>query len=720
MGVLDGQAVSAAVTNPAFLDANADDTGIGKITLANVDPASGSTVDNLQREHNSAASFMGKTLNTSATDSPAWVNNQVGAVGDSLFDRADELTERFDATTGHIHDGTAGNGPQILAANLDAVPLKGYIQQGIAFNTGTGSSVIVTASMSGKTPGGGTSAEGVVTTGAYNKVLIRQATGAEAGDVFTDTLGNEVYGRLTEAAGVWTVSFYVDVSGVQTAYTFTVSALANWFYQEIFNPMGGSAPVFSEFATIPSDNATADVITATTALQGKVSLSASAPGAIASTGSAGTASASVANADHTHEGVHSVSKSGSAQILGDVTFTGSAGVTLTQASQNIDFSAPALSSTTPQPVGSSNSTGTGTTSARADHAHEGVHSVGLSGDPDLYGDVTLAASGGTSATQVGQTITFTSPALTSTAPSDVGSAAAVGTGTASAREDHVHRGIHSVSKSGSSQLFGDVTISQGTNITVTQSSQDIQIATTAANVTSTAPSDVGSAAAVGTATDAARADHVHRGVASVAKSGDAAIYGAVTLSAGTGIALNQVSQNIEIQNTGATPSSNTPQDIGSVASAGTGTSPSRDDHVHKGTRSVSKNGSAQLFGDVTFSEGLNITLTQSGNDIAIASTGGTGGAVIVPGAYPYTLSASDAGDILLIDTTAARTINAYAALSGFSITLKDSKGVASKYPISFVPNGAQKIEGLAATYECRADFGAWTFTFDGTDWFLTG
>ena len=44
-----------------------------------------------------------------------------------------------------------------------------------------------------------------------------------------------------------------------------------------------------------------------------------------------------------------------------------------------------------------------------------------------------------------------------------------------------------------------------------------------------------------------------------------------------------------------------------------------------GVSSVSKSGSTQLTGDVTFSEGANITLTQSGNDIQIAATGGGSG-----------------------------------------------------------------------------------------------
>jgi hypothetical protein len=43
-----------------------------------------------------------------------------------------------------------------------------------------------------------------------------------------------------------------------------------------------------------------------------------------------------------------------------------------------------------------------------------------------------------------------------------------------------------------------------------------------------------------------------------------------------------------------------------------------------GVDSLAKSGDTQLTGDVTLSQGSNITLTQSGNDIAIAASGGSG------------------------------------------------------------------------------------------------
>lgn len=547
MGVIDGTAVSALITNAAFLEKNADSTGIGEVTLASTSPTAGAQVDSLQMEHNSAASFMGKTLNSASDDLPAWGNTDVGTATDTLFARTDAITERFNETTGHKHDGTAGNGAPVSSGDLINTPLRGFVLQATDIIGATGSSTVVTSNFIAKTPGGSTVQEGVVTDPPYNRVIVRQATGANQDDSFTDAFGNIVFARITYSAGVWTLSYFVIVSGTETVYSFASASDVRYYYQEIHNPLLPDAPVYSEFAVVPSDNQTSDVIQATTTLQGKVSLASSAPGAIASTGSAGTGNAVVANANHTHEGLHSVMASGYSQLLGDAIIAGSNGAVVTQASQTITISAPALTSSAPSDVGSSASVGSATTSAKADHVHRGVSSFAKSGDTALYGAVTISASGGVTLTQAAQNVAIDAPALSSTAPSDVGSSAVTGTGTTSARADHAHRGVFSVHKTGSSQIFGEITLSQTGGVTITQSSNDLSIDAPA--LSSTAPADIGSSASVGSGTTAAKADHVHRGVLSVNKNGATTLYGAVTLSAGTNITLAQVGQDISIAST---------------------------------------------------------------------------------------------------------------------------------------------------------------------------
>lgn len=336
MGILNGQPVDEAFTNPAFLDRRQDDTAIGKYTLSNTDTVSGSSVTNIQREHNSACSFMGKALNSSKTDLPAWTYNQVGTSLDNLKARADALTFKFSGSLGHKHTGVDGDGTPIAAYDLTNVPFRGYVNQGTTLTGVTGLSTDVSTQLAGKTPGGSDITLGVVTTAPNNKIILRQASGANTGDVFKDAGGNIVYGRLTYAPTTWTLFYYVLIANTETAYTFLTSVDIDWYYQQIYNPMV-SVPTYSEFAAIPSDNATADVATATQFLQGKVLLSSSIPSEISSTGNTGTANGTVALADHTHKGLRSISKSGSAQLFGDVTLTSTNAVTLSQVGNNINI-----------------------------------------------------------------------------------------------------------------------------------------------------------------------------------------------------------------------------------------------------------------------------------------------------------------------------------------------------------------------------------------------
>jgi hypothetical protein len=71
----------------------------------------------------------------------------------------------------------------------------------------------------------GTSVLGVITTAPHNRVEIYNAT--TKGKYLA--LGEEVYGRLTEAAGVYTLSFFTFTNaGVETAYTMTPATTINY------------------------------------------------------------------------------------------------------------------------------------------------------------------------------------------------------------------------------------------------------------------------------------------------------------------------------------------------------------------------------------------------------------------------------------------------------------------------------------------------------------
>lgn len=76
----------------------------------------------------------------------------------------------------------------------------------------------VTSHFAGKTSGGSDSVAGVYTNSPQNLVQIRLKS---TGKGLIDTSSRQIYARLTEATGTWTLSFYVLVAGVETAYNFT-------------------------------------------------------------------------------------------------------------------------------------------------------------------------------------------------------------------------------------------------------------------------------------------------------------------------------------------------------------------------------------------------------------------------------------------------------------------------------------------------------------------
>lgn len=263
MGVSDGQLANQTTFNNGFMARNTDTSTTGKVDLKNTDALSGAEIDNIQREMNAAESFTGMPAASPVDALPDWENDDIGTPTDDLMERADALTERFNPTTGHTHNGS--DSPKVSAINLDAVRLRGYYSQGAGFSTPvTGTSVDASSKLIGKVPSTGDSVKGVVVASTLNKIIIQDNSGEDIVDAF----GNAVYGRLTYMSSVWTLSFYTLVLGVETAYSM-VSQQFQWFYQELFNPIT-DAPIYDPIASIPSDNATAEVVDASPTQRGLV------------------------------------------------------------------------------------------------------------------------------------------------------------------------------------------------------------------------------------------------------------------------------------------------------------------------------------------------------------------------------------------------------------------------------------------------------------------
>lgn len=269
MTVSNGQLANSTTFNQAFSSRLADDNTVGKKDLQNTDPASGPDVINVQREINSLNSFTGRPSGSAWDDEPIWTENQVGTATDTLLDRGDALTERFDGITGHTHDGTDGQGALIDASDLTNVNNLFGIYQYLEVTGANGSTYDVSTEFTGRSPGGDSITVGVLTDAPINKVsIIDLATGT----AIEDAGGQRVYARITESAGVWTLSFYTNEAGVETAHTLA-STNIGVFFREVFNQ--NSRPTIpADVAEIGSLDLTADVVDASPTQRGLVSTSA--------------------------------------------------------------------------------------------------------------------------------------------------------------------------------------------------------------------------------------------------------------------------------------------------------------------------------------------------------------------------------------------------------------------------------------------------------------
>jgi hypothetical protein len=120
MGVQDGQDVSAAITNPAFINKNIDDSTPSRLGLGSTASDQGPAITWAQQQFNAFSSQLGIAINLAYNSLPSWATNYVGAAADTFAMRIAALCLLFSGnpTFGHTHTGTDGSGPQVNAASL--------------------------------------------------------------------------------------------------------------------------------------------------------------------------------------------------------------------------------------------------------------------------------------------------------------------------------------------------------------------------------------------------------------------------------------------------------------------------------------------------------------------------------------------------------------------------------------------------------------------------
>ena len=123
----------------------------------------------------------------------------------------DALQSAFNASTGHSHDGTTGEGPQITSAGLaaGAVTAASIANDSVALGTKTTGNYVAVGAVSGVGLSGSASAEGATFTVSSNAtdantastIVARDASGNfSAGTITADLTGN-VTGNVTGSSG---------------------------------------------------------------------------------------------------------------------------------------------------------------------------------------------------------------------------------------------------------------------------------------------------------------------------------------------------------------------------------------------------------------------------------------------------------------------------------------------------------------------------------------
>ena len=218
MGVLDGQAVNASVTNPAFINKNVNDQMPNVLGLTNTFSP---TISDIQAAANRLYTASGAT---DAGGTGTVYNATSGTIsnGQNYQTSLGILANKFDAVTGHLHSGAPGDGP-ILNVVLGIAVTGGSPQTGEITLVGTGGLTITPATggvfvFNSSGGGGGSGVSSIAVTGSTaltGAIVLQQGTGVQLTQSGQNILigasggvasSNPTYQRfLTAATGTYTL-----------------------------------------------------------------------------------------------------------------------------------------------------------------------------------------------------------------------------------------------------------------------------------------------------------------------------------------------------------------------------------------------------------------------------------------------------------------------------------------------------------------------------------
>ena len=266
-GVANGQLANQTTFNNGFVSRGGDTDTLGKLDLINTDPLSGPSVINTQKEINSLDNYTGRPSGSAQAATPSWTSNEKGSPTDTLKARAEAHDAEYNSATGHTHNGSAGEGGPISAGSLSSFNNFMADWQTFDFASASGTSTDVSTPLTGKTPGGAAAAVGVYTTAPDNRCML---VNSDTETAIEDAGGQRVYGRLTESATVWTLTYYTNEAGVETAHTLASQNIRVYF-AEVFT-MATRPTRGADTGQLPSLDMTADIVDASPTQAGKVSV----------------------------------------------------------------------------------------------------------------------------------------------------------------------------------------------------------------------------------------------------------------------------------------------------------------------------------------------------------------------------------------------------------------------------------------------------------------
>lgn len=137
MSVSNGQLANQTTFNEAFWSKDTATTGTATYRIANTDTASGDPVDNIQKEFNHTASYIGYTLDGAATGVPTWSSDTIGSANDPVKTRVDAIQSQVET-----------NQTNIISLQSAAVQWTKYTQAYTDFSTAATSVELSLATLS--------------------------------------------------------------------------------------------------------------------------------------------------------------------------------------------------------------------------------------------------------------------------------------------------------------------------------------------------------------------------------------------------------------------------------------------------------------------------------------------------------------------------------------------------------------------------------------------